>query len=130
MLGGRRPGFLGLIAGILLLQGVASLSVYVRGFPYYGSGLVPNAPWWEVPIAILHLPGIEVLTLFGFCCGLHGGDILTHVIHGGHIPMRGFGTTVLATVNWACWSLIAAAAYLVLTWRGRRKLPSPPAPPA
>lgn len=130
MIPARRSRIVGMLAGILLAQLLAGVTIYLRGFPYYGTGLVPNAPWWEVPLALLHLPAIEVLTLFGFCCGLRGSDVLTHVVRGGHIPMQGVGTVVLVTVNWVCWSLVGALAYLGLTWRRRRTPPPAPEAPA
>ena len=51
----RRTAYL--ILGAQLLS-VAMLSL--RGFPYFGSDLVSNAPLWESPVALFHLPGITI----------------------------------------------------------------------
>jgi len=99
----------------------------VRGFPYFGSGLVPNAAWWEAPLALLHLPAIEVLSAAGLCCGLRNGVILTHLIRGGHIRMTLTGTGILAGSNWLCWLVIALLGQWLWNRRRNRSLPPPEA---
>lgn len=95
-------------AGALLgLELLAAVAFLVRGFPYFGSGLVPNARWWEIPLALLHLPAIELLSVAGLCCGFRNGLVLTHVIRGGHIRMTLTGTGILIGTNWLCWLALA-----------------------
>jgi hypothetical protein len=106
--------FEGLLAGLML----------VRGFPYFGSGLVPNAPFWEAPIALFHWPAIQVLSLFGLCCGFHNGLVLTHVVRGGHVPMEVSGAALLASANWLCWAIVAVLGWLA--WRRRGSDSNPP----
>lgn len=123
----RSPQRLRRWRGLLVLtslQALLALVIYARGFPYFGTGLVPNAAPWEVPVALVHLPAIELLTLAGRCCGTRNGTVLTHVIRGGHIPMTPRGTLLLAGSNWATWGLgLMAFAW----WRSRRRSRPPPA---
>lgn len=82
-----------------------------RGFPYFGSRLVDHAPWWEFPVAAYHLPGIQVLSVAGLCCGLGNGAILPLRVVGGHIPMPMTGAFLLALTNWFCWSVATLGLY-------------------
>jgi hypothetical protein len=116
-----------LVVALLGLEGLAAIIMYAHGFPYFGSGLVPNAPLWEAPLAILHLPAIEALTAMGLCCGFRNGLVLTHVIRGGHIPMTLVGTAILGTVNWVCWLCIALAGRWLVVRRRNRPTPPPTA---
>jgi hypothetical protein len=112
-------------AAILLVVELASAILFLaRGFPYFGSGLIPNAAWWEVPLALLHLPAIEALSAAGLCCGLRNGLVLTHVIRGGHIRMTLTGTGILAGSNWLCWLAIVLLGQWL--WNRRRKQSLPP----
>jgi hypothetical protein len=117
----RRPGRR--LARLLLVITGAEIAVagilYIRGFPYFGSGLVPNAPWWEVPVALLHLPAIEILTAAGLCCGFRNGLVLSHVVRGGHVPMTLTGTGILAATNLACWAVLGAGSAWI--WSRRRR---------
>ena len=116
------------LAGILLgMELLAAVLFLVRGFPYFGSGLVPNAPYWELPLALVHLPAIELLSAAGLCCGFRNGLVLTHVIRGGHIPMTLTGTSILVGSNWICWLTIALLGTWVWTRRRRRSRPPPEA---
>lgn len=113
-----------LMLALLGLEALAALIMYLHGFPYFGSGLVPNAPLWEAPLTVLHLPAIEALTAMGLCCGFRNGLVLTHVIRGGHIPMTLVGTALLCLANWVCWLGIAMLArWLVVRRRNRTTLP-------
>jgi len=104
---------------------LAAAIFLVRGFPYLGSALVPNAPWWEIPLALAHLPAIGLLSAAGLCCGLHNGLVLTHVIRGGHVPMTLTGTGILVGGNWICWLVIALLGQWVWTRRRGRSRPPP-----
>lgn len=106
----------------LLLGGVLLL----RGFPYFGSRLVDAAAWWELPLALFHLPAIEALSAAGLCCGLGNGMVLRSQVIGGHIPMQLPGTLILALTNWACWSAITLLLGLLWWFRQRRSAPSAP----
>jgi hypothetical protein len=123
-----RTGWLGalcrLVIALVGLELLAALIIYVHGFPYFGSGLVPNAPLWEAPLALLHLPAIEALTAMGLCCGFRNGLVLTHIIRGGHIHMTLAGTAILGLVNWVCWLGIALLGRLLLVHL--RSRPTPP----
>ena len=88
----------------------------LRGFPYFGSDLVSNAPLWEAPVALFHLPGIIALTISGYCCGFHNALVLGPRIVGGHIRMSPEGILILTLTNalillvllglgWAAWRL-------------------------
>jgi hypothetical protein len=117
-----------LIACIALaIEVLASLAFLARGFPYFGSGLVPNAAWWELPLALVHLPAIELLTAVGLCCGFRNGVVLTHVIRGGHIPMTVTGTGILVGTNLLCWLIILLLGQWAWMRRRTRSLPPPEA---
>lgn len=123
-----RGRFATVLMALFILEIMLAIVVYFRGFPYFGSGLVPNAPLWEVAVAVFHLPAIEALSAVGLCCGFRKGLVLTHVVRGGHVPMDVFGTAILAAINWVCWSLAVSLGWLV--WRRRRHKAVPPQPPA
>lgn len=95
-----------LLVAALQLLGAASLAL--RGFPYVGSDLVSNAPLWELPIALFHLPGILALTVTGLCCGFRNGLVLGPKIVGGHIRMSATGVALLTTTNLALILLLLA----------------------
>jgi len=114
----------GALLGIELLAAVVFL---VRGFPYFGSGLVPHARWWEIPLALAHLPAIELLSAAGLCCGFRNGLVLTHVIRGGHIRMTLTGTGILIGSNWCCWLALALLGQSLWTRRRGRSQPPPEA---
>ena len=113
---------------LLGLQSLLAVVVYFRGFPFFGSGLVPNAPLWEVAVALFHVPAIEALSAVGLCCGFRNGLVLTHVVRGGHVPMDIGGTTLLAAANWCCWATAISLGWF--GWRRRRDKAAPPQPPA
>lgn len=94
----------GALLGLTLIQTVIAGGVYLRGFPYFGSQLVSNAPLWEAPVALFHLPGILVLSLAGLCCGFGHGLVLGPRIVAGHIPVTVPGVLILAAANWLVWS--------------------------
>ncbi|MBK6424539.1 MAG: hypothetical protein IPJ95_10445 [Gemmatimonadetes bacterium] len=95
----------------------------LRGFPYYGSSLVSNAPAWELPLAAAHLPGIALLTATGQCCGFRNGRVLGPRIVAGHIRLSAAGLALLALANWGAWLAIGAAGALAL----RRRAAAPAA---
>jgi hypothetical protein len=107
--------------GLTVIQAVLAGGVYWRGFPYFGSQLVSNAPLWEAPVALFHLPGILVLSLAGLCCGFGHSLVLGPRIAAGHVPVTVPGTLILAVTNWLAWS--AMLALVVGLWRlgGRRR---------
>jgi hypothetical protein len=111
--------------GLLGIEGLCAAIIYLRGFPYFGSDRIPNASLWEAPLALLHLPAIEVLSAFGLCCGFRNGTVLTHVIRGGHIPMTLTGTGLLALANWLCWLGLALLGRWVWGRRPGRPVPPP-----
>ncbi len=106
------------LVGALGAELLSVLLFVFRGFPYVGSDLVSNAPLWEVPVAILHLPAILVLTLTGYCCGFHNGLVLGPRIVGGHIRMSPEGILILTLTNVALLLLLVALGWGV--WRVRR----------
>jgi hypothetical protein len=103
---------------LLVWQLLASAITIGRGFPYYGSSLVDNAPVWELPIAAWHLPAIELLSASGYCCGLTNQLIFESRVRGGHVALKPFGAIVLAASSWAFWSVLALIALVI--WRRRR----------
>ena len=116
----RRTAYL--ILGAQLLS-VAMLSL--RGFPYFGSDLVSNAPLWESPVALFHLPGITILSLTGYCCGFHNALVLGPKVIGGHIRMSVTGVSILAAANAGVLLLLVGIWWTV--WRFRRApVPVPP----
>ncbi len=106
------------LLGVLGAELLSVLLFTLRGFPYFGSDLVSNAPLWEVPVAILHLPAILVLTLTGYCCGFHNGLVLGPRIVGGHIRMSPEGILILTLTNAGLLLLLVALGWGV--WRVRR----------
>ncbi|HEY7682197.1 MAG TPA: hypothetical protein VH879_06105 [Gemmatimonadales bacterium] len=120
-LGGRGR----LVLGLACVEILLAAFIYVRGFPYFGSELVSNAPLWEIPLALVHLPGIQLLSMIGLCCGFRNGLVLTHVVRGGHIPMQLAGTGILAATNWLCW--LGAVWLGSSVWRRYRARSAPPA---
>jgi hypothetical protein len=123
--GASRPPRWRLAAILLGLELVAAASFLGRGFPYFGSGLVPNATWLEIPLALAHLPAIGLLSATGLCCGFRNGLVLGPVIRGGHIPMTPTGTVILAAGNWLCWLAVLLLAQWAWT-RRRGRAPGPP----
>ena len=105
---------LGLLAWQLLASGVTA----VRGFPYYGTTLVRNAPLWELPIALWHLPAVEVLSLSGYCCGLRNTLIFESRVLGGHVPLKPRGSVILAVSSLVFWYGVVLVG--VTLWRRRR----------
>ncbi|HSB55055.1 MAG TPA: hypothetical protein VLD58_11895 [Gemmatimonadales bacterium] len=112
---------------LLLLQLGLGALLLTRGFPYFGSRLVDGASWWELPVAIYHLPAIQALSAVGLCCGFGNGMVLPSRVIGGHIPMHLSGTLLLALTNWFCWSVVTLLLYW-LWWV--RRAPAQPAPVA
>jgi hypothetical protein len=113
-------------AALLVLIGAQLLGaalLALRGFPYFGSDLVSNAPLWESPVAIFHLPGIIALTLTGYCCGFHNALVLGPRIVDGHIRMSPEGILILTLTNLALLLLLMGLWWG--TWRFRR-LPKAP----
>jgi hypothetical protein len=119
--------FLRITVLLLSVQLVLAALVFARGFPYFGSSLIASASLWELPVAAFHLPGIQLLSAVGLCCGFANGLVLKHTIVGGHIPMRVAGTTILATTNWLCWAVIALLGQWA--WSARRKRAARPPQP-
>jgi hypothetical protein len=95
----------------------------LRGFPYFGSDLVSNAPLWEAPVALLHLPGILVLSLTGYCCGFHNALVLGPRVVGGHIRMSPQGILILVLT-----STVVLLALLGIGWTAWRLRRAPKAP--
>ncbi len=113
----------GFIAAVTIGQLVAALLLGWRGFPYFGSSLVSQAPLWELPVAAAHLPGLAVLTATGQCCGFRNGRVLGPRVVAGHIRMSASGLAVLGLANWGAW--LALGAIGALAWR-RRAAPGLP----
>jgi hypothetical protein len=107
-----------IVTVLVVWQLLASAITIGRGFPYYGSSLVDNAPVWELPIAVWHLPAIELLSAAGYCCGLRNQVIFEARVRGGHVALRPFGALVLAASSWAFWSVLAVIGLAL--WRRRR----------
>lgn len=112
---------------LLSLQFGLVVLLLLRGFPYFGSRLVDGAPWWELPVAIYHFPGIQILSAIGLCCGFGNGMVLPSRVVGGHIPMHLSGTLLLALINWFCWSGATLACYW-LWWVRRTRATAGPLP--
>ncbi len=112
---------------LLVVQVALGGLLLVRGFPYFGSRLVHGASWWEVPVALYHLPAIQALSAAGLCCGLTNGLVLRSRVVGGHIPMEPTGTLILALTNWFCWSAITLL--LACLWWIRQRRPAATAEP-
>lgn len=112
--------FVQAIALLLALQLLLGGVLLLRGFPYFGSRLVSAAAWWELPLALYHLPAIQTLSAAGLCCGLSNGLVLRSRVVGGHIPMELPGTLILALTNWACWSLLTLLGLAFWWYRQRR----------
>jgi hypothetical protein len=108
---------------VLALQLLGAVSLALRGFPYFGSDLVSNAPVWELPVALFHLPGVLALSVTGLCCGFHNGLVLGPKIVGGHIRMSGTGILILAGTNLCLLLALVGAGWG--GWRVRRR-PIPP----
>ncbi len=107
-----------LLLALLAWQLFASTTTMVRGFPYYGTSLVSNAPVWELPIALWHLPAIELLSVSGYCCGLKNQLVFESRVRGGHVPMKPVGAMILGASSLAFWSVIALVG--VRLWRRKR----------
>jgi hypothetical protein len=112
--------------GLTLLQAVVAGGVYLRGFPYFGSQLVSNAPLWEAPVALFHLPGILVLSLAGLCCGFGHSLVLGPRIVAGHVPVSVPGVLILAATNWVVWSAILVIVTGLWRLGGRKRGPAGP----
>lgn len=113
-----RSIYLRVLVALLAWQLFASTVTTVRGFPYYGTSLVSNAPAWELPIALWHLPAIELLSLSGYCCGLNNQLVFESRVRGGHVPMKPVGAAILAASSLAFWVVVALVG--VTLWRRRR----------
>ena len=98
------------IVTVLQLAGSALLAS--RGFPYFGTGRVPNAAPWETAIVGFHLPGLGLLWAGGFCCGLRNGLVIGPRVVGGHIRMTPAGGRILASVNWLGWIVLLGLSQL------------------
>lgn len=106
---------------LLLTQLLASGWLYLRGFPYYGSSLVANAPSWEAPLALFHAPGLAVLSAAGVCCGMGKGSVLPARSIGGHVPLGPRGLLLLVGANLLCWLLVVT----VVAWGWERSRARP-----
>jgi hypothetical protein len=108
------------VVGILLVwQLLASAITIGRGFPYFGSSLVDNAPLWEAPIALWHWPAIEMLSASGYCCGLRNQLIFEAKVRGGHVTLRPFGALILGLSSWMFWSILTVVG--VVLWQRARQ---------
>ena len=114
------------ILGLTLIQAALALVVYLRGFPYFGTHLVSNAPLWEAPVSLFHLPGILALSIAGLCCGFGHGLVLGPRVVAGHVPVSVPGTLILAATNWLVWT--AMLVIVVRLWRfaARTRRPAEP----
>ncbi|MEO8140862.1 MAG: hypothetical protein ABI742_14505 [Gemmatimonadota bacterium] len=113
-----------------LILGAQVISVAMlsrRGFPYFGSDLVSNAPLWESPVALFHLPGITLLSLTGNCCGFSNSLVLGPKVVRGHIRMTPTGVSILAGTNGAVLLALLGAGWGI--WRWRRAPDGPPREP-
>jgi len=117
----RWRGVFRLLATITALQLTLALLLGARGFPFFGSGRVSTAAGWELPVALLHLPGIGLLTATGYCCGLHNGLVLGPRVVAGHIRLSTPGLVILASVNWLGWLALLALGWAAWRLRPRRK---------
>ncbi len=106
------------MAALTAAQLLATVVLGWRGFPYFGSSLVSQAPLWELPLAAAHLPGIAVLTATGQCCGFRNGRVLGPRVVAGHIRLSPEGLALLGLANWGAWLALGAAGTLVLRRRG------------
>jgi hypothetical protein len=106
-----------ILLAIVGVQLLCAMMLALRGFPYFGSDLVSNAAFWEVPVALFHLPGLVALSLTGYCCGFHNALVLGPRIVGGHIRMSSQGILILTLTNtavmlallglgWGLWRLL------------------------
>lgn len=111
------------VAVLLAWQLIASTITLTRGFPYFGTSLVDNAPLWEAPIALWHLPAIELLSVSGYCCGLRNQLVFEARVRGGHVRMKPFGAFILGASSWMLWSI---AALVALRLARRRKVNEAP----
>lgn len=107
----------GMVALTATAQILLALLLLQRGFPYYGSARVSQGRVWEVPVAVLHLPGIGLLSAAGLCCGMRNGLVLPARMVAGHVPMRPAGVLLLALANWAVW----VALLLLGRWAWQRR---------
>ena len=107
-----------LLVALTVWQLLASVITLVRGFPYYGTSLVSNAPMWELPIALWHLPAIELLSLSGYCCGISNKLIFESRVLGGHVPLRPTGAIILGFSSLLFWSGVMLPGMML--WRRRR----------
>lgn len=106
-----------LLTILLVVQLLFSGVTQVRGFPYFGTSLVDNAPVWELPIAVWHLPAIQLLSVSGYCCGLRNQLVFEARVRGGHVPMKPFGAVILAASSLAWWASISLVAFSL--WKRR-----------
>jgi hypothetical protein len=107
-----------LLTILLVVQLLFSGITIVRGFPYFGTSLVDNAPVWELPIAVWHLPAIQLLSVSGYCCGLRNQLVFEARVRGGHVRVRPFGAVVLATSSLAWWASVGLVVLAI--WSRRR----------
>jgi hypothetical protein len=116
------------------VQAGLGTAVLLRGFPYFGTHLVSNAPLWEAPVALFHLPGVAALSLAGLCCGFRNGLVLGPKIVAGHIPVTLPGAAILVGANLLVWASLVALACTAWQVRSRRRaaqagsLPPPATP--
>lgn len=114
--------------GITFIQTILAVTVYLRGFPFFGTHLVSNAPLWEAPVALFHLPGILALSLVGLCCGFRNSLVLGPKIAAGHIAMTPSGSLILTATNWSVWALLVVLLAIIGYRRARReRTPDPDA---
>jgi hypothetical protein len=107
-----------LVSMLLVVQLLFSRVTLVRGFPYFGTSLVDNAPVWELPIAVWHLPAIQLLSVSGYCCGLRNQLVFEPRVRNGHVPMKPLGAVILAGSSIVWWGSIGLAAFAI--WNRRR----------
>jgi len=121
------PRFRGALLAVVGLQLLCCPLLAVRGFPYFGSDLVSNAPLWEAPVALFHLPGIVALSITGYCCGFHNGLVLGPRVTGGHIRMNSEGILILTLTNAAVLLVLLGLGWGVW-WLRRARTGAPGAP--
>jgi hypothetical protein len=107
-----------MLFAIFGVQLLCCVTLAIRGFPYFGSDLVSNAPLWEAPVALFHLPGVVALSLTGYCCGFHNALVLGPRVVGGHIRMSSQGILILTLTNTALLLILTGLGWGL--WRLRK----------